>query len=190
VSNLCLSVPLQGWIAPLDETPDPVFAERMLGDGLAIDPTAGALFAPCDGLIVSIHRARHAIMLRAPNGAEVLMHVGLETVALGGEGFSAEVEEGRQVRCGDRLLAFDLDLIARRARSLITPIVIANSSEFEIVKKLQDRAAKVGDPLMELRRLDAAPSRTSFAGAGDAFGPRDPRPSSGADRRGLARPGC
>jgi phosphocarrier protein FPr/phosphocarrier protein len=159
-----LSVPVQGWVAPLEETPDPVFAERMLGDGLAIDPTVGALFAPCDGVIVSVHRARHALTLRAANGAEILMHVGLETVALGGEGFSAKVEAGREVKAGDLLLGFDLDLIARRARSLITPIVIANSAEFEIVTKLQDRAAKVGDPLMELRRLDARSAQPELSG--------------------------
>ncbi len=156
MSNLYLTVPVQGWVSSLRETPDPVFAESMLGDGLAIDPTAGQLFAPCDGRIRAIHRARHAVTLQAQNGAEILMHVGLETVAMEGRGFEARVQEGQAVKAGDLLLEFDLDLIARRARSLITPVVVANSDQFEIVRRLQDRAARVGDLLLELRPIAAA----------------------------------
>ncbi|MCA0357759.1 MAG: PTS glucose transporter subunit IIA, partial [Proteobacteria bacterium] len=91
MSNLVLTAPLKGWVSSLDETPDAVFAERMLGDGLAIDPLGSVLHAPCDGVVVSVHRARHAVTLRAGNGAEILMHVGLETVALNGEGFEVFV---------------------------------------------------------------------------------------------------
>jgi glucose-specific phosphotransferase system IIA component len=105
----------KGWIAPLDETPDAVFAERMLGDGLAIDPFGSTLHAPCDAVVTTVHRARHAVTLRAANGAEILMHVGLETVALNGEGFRSIVKEGQAVKAGDKLLGFDLDLLAQRA---------------------------------------------------------------------------
>ncbi|PLR24030.1 hypothetical protein SGCZBJ_14400, partial [Caulobacter zeae] len=70
MTTLVLSSPLSGWVAPLDETPDAVFAERMLGDGLAIDPTGSVLHAPCDGRVVTVHRSRHAVTLRAANGAE------------------------------------------------------------------------------------------------------------------------
>jgi glucose-specific phosphotransferase system IIA component len=94
VSNLVLSSPLKGWIAPLDETPDAVFAERMLGDGLAIDPLGSTLHAPCDARVIAVHGTRHAVTLRADNGAEILMHVGLETVGLGGEGFEVHVKDG------------------------------------------------------------------------------------------------
>ena len=86
MSNLVLTAPLNGWLAPLEEAPDAVFAERMLGDGLAIDPLDSTLHAPCDAVVTSVHRARHAVSLRAAGGAEILMHVGLETVALDGEG--------------------------------------------------------------------------------------------------------
>ena len=125
MSNLVLSSPLKGWIAPLDETPDAVFAERMLGDGLAIDPLDSTLHAPCDAVVTTVHRARHAVTLRAANGAEILMHVGLETVALNGEGFSVFVKEGQSVKAGERLLGFDLDLLAQKARSLITPVAVS-----------------------------------------------------------------
>ena len=154
MSNLVLSAPLKGWIAPLDEAPDAVFAERMLGDGLAIDPLDSTLCAPCDGSVLSVHRARHAVTLRASGGAEILMHVGLETVALEGEGFIVHVREGQSVMAGEPLLSFDLDLLARRARSLITPVVITNPEAFEIVRRDQDRAVEVGGFLMELRPLD------------------------------------
>lgn len=150
MSNLVLSSPLKGWIAPLDETPDAVFAERMLGDGLAIDPLDSTLHAPCDAVVTTVHRARHAVTLRAANGAEILMHVGLETVALNGEGFSVFVKEGQSVKAGDRLLGFDLDLLAQKARSLITPVVVTNLDAFEIVRRDQDREIGVGDFLMEL----------------------------------------
>lgn len=150
MSNLVLTAPLKGWIAPLDETPDAVFAERMLGDGLAIDPLDSTLHAPCDAVVTTVHRARHAVTLRAANGAEILIHVGLETVALNGEGFSVFVKEGQSVKAGDRLLGFDLDLLAQKARSLITPVVVTNLDAFEIVRRDQDREIGVGDFLMEL----------------------------------------
>ncbi|MDG2528898.1 phosphoenolpyruvate--protein phosphotransferase [Caulobacter endophyticus] len=150
MSTLVLSAPLQGWVAPLDETPDAVFAERMLGDGLAIDPTGQVLHAPCDGRVITVHRSRHAVTLRADNGAEILMHVGLETVALDGEGFTVHVAEGQAVKAGDPLIGFDLDLLARKAKSLITPIVVTNPDAFSIVRREQDRETGVGGFLMEL----------------------------------------
>ena len=153
MSNLVLSAPLKGWIAPLDETPDAVFAERMLGDGLAIDPLDSTLHAPCDATVVTVHRAGHAVTLRAANGAEILMHVGPETVALNGEGFTVFVKEGQAVKAGDKLLAFDLDLLAQKARSLITPVVVTNLDAFTIVRRDQDREIGVGDFLMELAPL-------------------------------------
>jgi phosphoenolpyruvate-protein phosphotransferase len=156
VSNLVLSSPLKGWIAPLDETPDAVFAERMLGDGLAIDPLDSTLHAPCDAVVTTVHRARHAVTLRAANGAEILIHVGLDTVALNGEGFSVFVKEGQSVKAGDRLLGFDLDLLAQKARSLITPVVVTNLDAFEIVRRDQDREIGVGDFLMELSPIGGA----------------------------------
>src|ERR1700761_5870195 len=101
--DLVLLAPCDGWAAPLTEVPDPVFAEKMMGDGLAIDPTSQALHAPCDGEVILLHAALHAVTLRAPGGAEILMHIGLDTVALGGQGFTAHVAKGQHVKAGDRL---------------------------------------------------------------------------------------
>ncbi|NEX94013.1 glucose PTS transporter subunit IIA, partial [Caulobacter sp. 17J65-9] len=151
MSSLILSAPLKGWVAPLSEAPDAVFAEGMMGDGLAIDPTGSTLHAPCDGEVVSVARTRHAVTLRAANGAEILMHVGLETVALGGEGFEAHVADGQAVKAGDPLLSFDLDLLARKAKSLLTPVVITNGELFSVARRDDGREGAVGDFLMELR---------------------------------------
>ena len=164
-ATLVLTAPLSGWVAPLDETPDAVFAERMLGDGLAIDPTGSVLHAPCDGRVVGVHRARHAVTLRADNGAEILMHVGLETVALDGEGFTVHVAEGQAVKAGEALIGFDLDLLARKARSLITPIVVTNPEAFLIVRRAQDHETGVGGFLMELTAVGgAAAAKTAGEG--------------------------
>ena len=162
--GLILVAPMQGWVGPLDEAPDPVFAERMLGDGLAIDPTGRGLHAPCAGEVISLHRAGHAVSLRAENGAEILMHIGLETVALGGEGFEAHVRDGQRVAAGALLISFDLDFLARRVRSLLTPILVANGAEFAITARHQNRQTKVGEALMEIAPIAAA----TAGGAGPA----------------------
>jgi len=156
MANLVLTAPMAGWLTPLDEAPDAVFAERMLGDGVAIDPTGSTLHAPCEGTVIAVHRARHAVTLRADNGAELLMHIGLDTVAQDGAGFTVHVRDGQPVRAGELLISFDIDLLAQRARSLLTPVVITNAEAFEIVRRDQDHEAAVGDFLMELKALGAA----------------------------------
>ncbi len=159
MSNLTLVAPIKGWVAPLDEVPDPVFAERILGDGLAIDPTGATVHAPCDAQVISA--AHHAVTLRAANGAEILIHVGLETVALHGQGFITHVREGSSVRTGDPLLTFDLDFLASRAKSLISPVVITNGDAFSIVRRNADRETGLGEFLMELQPLAAQLSSAS-----------------------------
>src|SRR5688500_11092522 len=139
MTPLALSSPLSGWAMPLEEVPDAVFAQRMLGDGLAIDPTSGILHAPCAGELISVAPTGHAVTLRADIGAELLMHVGIDTVALKGEGFEAQVEAGRRVEAGAPLIRFDLDVVARRAPSLVTPVLVTNGERLEIVSRLISR---------------------------------------------------
>ena len=167
MSELELKSPLAGWAGPLEETPDPVFAERMMGDGVAIDPVGSLLCAPCDGQVVSIHRAGHALTLRAANGLEILMHVGLETVALNGEGFERHVADGQSVRAGDPLISFDLDLLAQKARSLVTPVVVANSDAFEIVRRVEGRLVGVGELLFVVRAKAGAQATDEAAKSAD-----------------------
>lgn len=150
---LTLHSPLQGWCAPLDETPDEVFAQRLLGDGVAIDPTSDTLHAPCDGEIVSVATSKHAVALRAENGAEILLHVGVDTVALGGRGFEALVQAGEHVRRGQPLLKFDLDALARGAKSLITPVLVTNGDRFSVADVCVGVSVDVGDALFKIVAL-------------------------------------
>ena len=116
--------PLSGVIVPLDSMPDPVFARRMAGDGVAIDPTSCEVLAPFDGVVTQLHDAHHALTVTSAEGVEVLVHVGLETVALRGRGFTALIAKGARVVRGQALLRFDPELVAREARSLLTAVLV------------------------------------------------------------------
>jgi phosphocarrier protein FPr/phosphocarrier protein len=167
MTTLNVLAPLQGWCAPLEEAPDPVFADRLLGPGVAIDPVEGVLYAPCEGEIISVAATKHAIAIRAENGAELLLHVGIDTVALAGESFEVLVSSGRRVHAGEPLLRFDLDAVARRAKSLLTPIVLTNGEQFSITRANTDRLLRVGEELMQLTRV-ASSERVSKATADEA----------------------
>ncbi len=145
--SLVLRAPLAGWAMALAAVPDKVFADGMAGDGVAIDPTAGVLHAPCDGEIVAMGDARHAVTVRA-HGVDVLAHVGIDTVTLGGAGFELLVRAGERVRAGEELLRFDLDHVARRAKSAASPIVVASGGT--VARRAIDTRVAVGDFLMEV----------------------------------------
>jgi len=125
--RLKVLAPLSGQVWPLERIPDPVFAQKMVGDGLSIDPSDALLVAACDGKVVTIHAAGHAVTLLTPEGLELLMHIGIDTVALKGEGFKPRVKAGDQVKARDPLIEFDLDFLATHAKSLLTQIVVTNS---------------------------------------------------------------
>ena len=127
VTSLTLKAPLSGVLVPIEQVPDPVFAQKMVGEGVSIDPLSDHLVAPCDGEVIHLHPSLHAVTLRALGDLEVLLHIGLDTVKMRGEGFTAHVKVGDQVRVGDDLISFDLDKVATSAKSLLTQMVIANS---------------------------------------------------------------
>ncbi len=153
---IILTSPLQGWASPLEAVPDPVFAERMMGDGIAVDPTGDCLHAPCDAVVLSVHASGHAITLRTPEGAEILMHIGLDTVALGGRGFTPCVAEGASVQRLDPLIRFDLDLLVCEARAVITPVIVTNPERFTIVRRETGKLVGVGEAIMTLEPRDSA----------------------------------
>lgn len=158
-----IASPLAGWATPLDDVPDPVFAERMLGDGIAIDPVEGRMVAPAAGVVSSVHPAGHAVTLALDSGPVLLIHIGLDTVALGGEGFAPEVKDGQRVGQGDALIRFDLDLIARRARSLVTPIIVTNGEAFRVASAAAAGPINVGEPLLTIAPAGvAAASKASL----------------------------
>src|SRR5665647_1268448 len=132
--TLTLLAPLSGIIEPLELVPDPAFAQRLVGDGLSIDPLSDRVLAPCDARVLQVHRAHHAVTLLA-QGLEIIIHVGLDTVMLRGEGFTAHVAADDVVRGGDPLLSFDADLVARRARSLLTQVVVSNVDRIGAIER-------------------------------------------------------
>jgi len=138
--NLQIFAPLNGEIIPLDQVPDPVFSQKMVGEGIAIMPEQGNIHAPIDGTVVLVSETLHAIGLRSNDGTEILIHVGLETVSLKGNGFTVLVNTGDKVSIGQSLIEVDWDYIREHAKSIITPIVITNSAE----RNIQYEATKEG----------------------------------------------
>lgn len=121
--------PIHGQIVPLEQVPDAVFSGKMMGEGIAIMPKDGKVHAPIDGEIVLVADTKHAIGLKAKDGTELLIHIGLETVMLKGEGFTALVKAGDEVKVGQPLVEVDWAYIGEHAESTITPIIVTNSNE-------------------------------------------------------------
>ncbi|MBU1826476.1 MAG: phosphoenolpyruvate--protein phosphotransferase [Alphaproteobacteria bacterium] len=162
--SLIITSPLRGWATTLDSVPDPVFAQRMMGDGVAIQPLGDTVVAPFDGEVVTLHDAGHAISLRSVEGAEVLIHIGLDTVMLKGEGFTPLVAIGQTVLRGDPLIQFDLDAVALSAASLITPVIVTNADAFAISRRATDCAIGACEALMTLLPVQAEARRRSDDG--------------------------
>jgi sugar PTS system EIIA component len=139
-----LVAPLTGRAIQIEEVPDPTFAQKMLGDGIAFEPTEGKVVSPVNGKVIQIFPTKHAIGLESETGLEILIHVGLETVNLKGEGFDTKVKPGDKVKAGDLLLTFDLDFIKANASSIITPCVITNPDKIETLEKQYSEQAVGG----------------------------------------------
>lgn len=134
--------PLKGRAIPMSEVNDEVFSAGILGKGIGIIPEEGKLYAPCDGKIFSVFPTKHAISMIADNGAEVLLHVGLETVTLNGKCFSPKVKDGDIVKAGDLIMEFNIDEIKRNNLDLTTCCVITNSDHYEIDVKVKGNVNK------------------------------------------------
>ncbi|TOZ93889.1 PTS glucose transporter subunit IIA, partial [Burkholderia pseudomallei] len=163
--QIVLVAPLTGPVVPLADVPDPVFSGGMFGDGIGIDPLEGRLLAPCAGVVSHVARTGHAVTIAADGGAEILLHIGIDTVELNGLGFTAKIAEGARVAAGDLLIEFDQDAIARAAHSLVSVIAIANSDAFEVVERAGAGVVKAGEtPLLALRARGADASAGTSAG--------------------------
>lgn len=138
--------PGSGTAIALDDVPDPMFAGRSLGDGFALMPVDGRITSPVEGEVVTVAETGHAVGLRTPRGAEVLVHVGIDTVTLRGDGFDVHVAVGDRVRVGDPLVTVDLVAVAARVPSMASPVVLLNGDAFAIEGLDLD-----GDPVATLR---------------------------------------
>lgn len=125
--------PLTGEYINIENIPDPVFAQKMMGEGFGINPTEGEVVSPIEGKVDNVFPTKHAIGLKADNGLEILVHIGLDTVQLDGQGFEILVSSGDTVQVGDPLLKFDLEYITNNAKDVISPIIITNSDQTESI---------------------------------------------------------
>lgn len=124
--SLEIKFPIKGEAVDLQRVPDEVFASKMVGDGAAVIPSEGIVYSPVDGEVVQLFPTRHAIGIRTENGLEILIHIGIDTVQLKGEGFAYLVEQNQMVKAGERLMEFDLKLVREKAKSVCTPVLITN----------------------------------------------------------------
>ena len=122
--------PMVGKAMPITVVPDPTFAEGMLGNGIAIEPVEGKVYAPCDATVDMMFTTGHAVSLVADNGAEILIHVGLETVSLEGKPFTVHAANGDKVKKGQLLIEVDLDAVKAAGLPTITPMVVCNTDEY------------------------------------------------------------
>lgn len=142
----------EGEVIPLEEVKDPMFAEKVMGDGVAIKPQNGKLYAPITGKVTTIFDTKHAIGFVLENGAEILMHIGMDTVELAGEGFDLDIKVGDTIKAGDFMGNVDIAMIESSGKETVTPILLTNMDEYkiEIVKK--KGSVKIGDILYKITK--------------------------------------
>ena len=147
-----LSACLNGTVVPLADVKDEAFASGVLGDGIAIEPSDGELVAPADGEISSIFETHHAVGMTTADGAELLMHIGIDTVKLGGKHFTYLVNEGDKVKKGQPLIRFELEAIKAEGYPVTTPVIVCNTDDYAAVEAKAGGTVKQGDALLELKR--------------------------------------
>lgn len=143
--------PLEGTVKPLTDIKDEVFSSGAMGKGVAIEPSVGVLHAPADGKIALVFPTGHAVGINTQDGAEVLMHIGMDTVNLKGKGFKTLVQKGQDVQAGDPLVKFDIKAIKAAGYELTTPIVVTNSKKYKDITQVAQGDVKVGQEILSLQ---------------------------------------
>lgn len=149
--ELEIGAPAAGRCVSIKTVPDPTFSEEILGKGVAVEPSEGKFYAPADGTVSTLFPTLHAVGITTAGGVEILIHVGLDTVNLKGEHFTAHVETGKAVSKGDLLLEADLKAIADAGYHTITPVLICNSADFNEVVPEEEKDVKPGDCILRIR---------------------------------------
>jgi len=150
VNTIDIIAPISGEIVAIEDVPDVVFAEKIVGDGIAIRPTGNKMVAPCDGEIGKIFETNHAFSLESDSGIELFVHFGIDTVELKGEGFTRIAEEGQKVKAGDTVIEFDLAYLTENAKSILTPVVISNMDEIKELQKMSGTVVVATDPVLKI----------------------------------------
>ena len=144
-----IKAPVDGQIVALESVKDDVFSQKMVGDGVAVIPMSNTFTAPIDGVVSKIFSTNHAYSIKSPKDLEVMVHIGLDTVALDGKGFERIANEGDEVKAGDAIIRVDLAYIREHAKDIITPIIISDGSDVKNIEKKLN-IVKSGDIIMEV----------------------------------------
>ena len=150
--NITIYSPIEGEACSLDEVNDPVFKEKILGEGIAVKPHKGQVFSPVDGTVALLFETKHAISIQSEQGTEILIHVGLDTVNLKGAFFTAYVKTNDKVKAGDLLLEFDMEKIKEAGYDLITPVVICNGAAYSEIIPHTGNTVKKLDKIITIKR--------------------------------------
>ena len=143
-----LASPLTGNLVKMENVPDPVFSSGALGQGIAVEPTEGKVFAPADAEVTTMFPTGHAVGLKTSKGTEILIHIGMDTVEMEGKGFSVHVKQGDKVKQGQLLIDFDIDAIKKACHPIITPVIVTNSASYKEVKPVEGTTIKKGENLI------------------------------------------
>lgn len=142
---------LSGTIIKLEDVEDEVFSAKILGDGIAVEPSEGKLYAPCDGKVDMIFDTKHAVNLVSDSGCEILLHIGIDTVKLNGEFFETHVSDGQQIKKGDLLITFDIDGIKNAGYKTTTPMIICNTDDYNSITPIANGSISAGDKILEIK---------------------------------------
>ena len=148
LKNETLQSPLTGNLVKLADVPDPVFASGAMGQGIAVEPTIGKVIAPADAEVTTLFPTGHAIGLKTSGGAEILIHVGMDTVQMNGDGFKPHVQQGDKVKKGQLLIEFDIEKIKKAGYPIITPVLITNTVNYKEVKPVDGTKINSGEDLV------------------------------------------
>lgn len=144
--------PVKGKAVPISQVSDPTFGEEILGKGVAIQPADGKIYAPADGTIEMLFDTKHAVSMTTTEGVELLVHIGLDTVALKGEHFTAHKGNGDAVKKGDLLISVDLEAVKAAGYDVITPMVVCNTSDYQTVEAVTGSDVNPGDTVLILKK--------------------------------------
>ncbi|MGN0503154.1 MAG: glucose PTS transporter subunit IIA, partial [Ruminococcus sp.] len=142
---------LNGTVVKLEDVEDEVFSAKVLGDGIAVEPDEGKLFAPCDGKVDMVFDTKHAVNLVSDSGCEILLHIGIDTVKLNGEFFETHVSDGQQIKKGDLLITFDIDGIKNAGYKTTTPMIICNTDDYNSISAVKDGCISAGEKILDIK---------------------------------------
>lgn len=178
MGSISIIAPLTGEIVALEQVPDPVFSEKALGDGIAILPEDGKVYSPVNGVVATVAATKHAYGFQSEDGLDVLVHVGLETVGLNGEGFTVHIKEGDRVKVGDLVAEADLSLLKSKNLNLITPVLICDGMDDKQMQPCSGKVRAGQDAVLKITGEAAAASAEKKAEPQPASKPSEPQPAA------------